>query len=169
MRKRVRVLLISVAAVATVVIGLLAWYRIHFAMAPVAGFAVNDASSAQRLLVATQGSAFKNAVVEGIVERLRQRPIFIQVIDVGALSGVDDGQWDAIVVLHTIEYGSAPVAAQEFVDRAGHTRKVVVLSTSGAGDFKMKGIDAISSASRMSDVRSRVDELLDRIETVLAR
>jgi hypothetical protein len=37
-------------------------------------------AAAQRLLIAAQGSAFKNAVVEDIVERLRQRPIFIQVI-----------------------------------------------------------------------------------------
>jgi hypothetical protein len=56
-----------------------------------------------------------------------------------------------------------------FVDRAADTGKVVVLSTSGAGDFKIDGIDAISSASRMTDVPARVDELLERIETVLAR
>jgi len=72
-------------------------------------------------------------------------------------------------VLHTIEYGKAPAPAQAFVDRAGDAGKVVVLSTSGAGDFKIKGIDAISSASRMTDVPARVDELLGRIETVLAR
>lgn len=169
MSKRARGLLISVGAVAIIVIASLAWYRIHFAMAPVDGFAINDASSAQRLLIATQGSGFKNAVVEGLVERLRQRPIFIQVIDVSALSGVNDAEWDAIAVLHTIEYGSAPAAAQAFVDRSGKTGKVVVLSTSGAGDFKIKGIDAISSASRMSDVPARVAELLDGIETVLSR
>jgi menaquinone-dependent protoporphyrinogen IX oxidase len=138
-------------------------------MVPAESFSVNDASSARRLLIATQGSAFKNAVVAGIVERLRQRPIFIRVIDVGALSDVDASDWDAVVVLHTIEYGDAPPAAQAFVDRLADTGKIAVLSTSGRGDFKIKGIDAISSASRMTDVPARVDELVQRIEGVLAR
>jgi hypothetical protein len=85
------------------------------------------------------------------------------------LPDVDESHWDAIVVLHTIEYGKAPAAAQAFVNRVGKTGKVVVLSTSGAGDFKIEGIDAISSASRMTDVPGRVDELLSRIESLLAR
>jgi hypothetical protein len=169
MTNRVRGLLISIAALAVVVMGFLAWYRIHFAMSPVEGFSVNETSSEQRLLIATQGSGFKDAIVAGIVERLRQRRIFIRVIDASALSDVNDSEWDAVVVLHTIEYGKAPAPAQAFVDRAGDAGKVVVLSTSGAGDFKIKGIDAISSASRMTDVPARVDELLGRIETVLAR
>jgi predicted small integral membrane protein len=169
MTKRARGLLISIAVLAVVVVGFLAWYRIHFAMSPVEGFTVNETSSEQRLLIATQGSAFKDAVVAGLLERLRQRPIFIRVIDVSALSDVNDSEWDAVIVLHTIEYGKAPVPAQAFVNRAGDAGKVVVLSTSGAGDFKIEGIDAISSASRMTDVQARVDELLGRIETVLAR
>jgi hypothetical protein len=82
---------------------------------------------------------------------------------------VDESHWDAILVLHTIEYGKAPAPVQAFVDRVGKTRKVVVLGTSGAGDFKIEGIDAISSASRMTDVPARVDGLLARIESLLTR
>jgi hypothetical protein len=169
MTKRVRRVLISVTGLALAVIGFLAWYRIHFAMNPVEGFTVNAPSSEQHLLIATQGSAFKDAVVAGVVERLRERSIFIQVIDVTALPDVDESGWNAIVVLHTIEYGRAPAPAQAFVDRVGKTGKVVVLSTSGAGDFKIEGIDAISSASRMTDVPGRVEKILSRIESLLAR
>jgi menaquinone-dependent protoporphyrinogen IX oxidase len=138
-------------------------------MNPVEGFTVNDPSSEQHLLIATQGSAFKDAVVAGVVERLSERPIFIQVVDVTALPDADESDWDAIIVLHTIEYGKAPAPAQTFVDRVGQSGKVVVLSTSGAGDFKIEGIDAISSASRMTDVPGRVDKILSRIESLLAR
>jgi hypothetical protein len=169
MTKRARRVLVSIAAVAIAVIAFLGWYRLHFAMGHAEEFSVNDPSSERRVLIATQGSAFKNAVVSGVVERLEQRPIFVRVVDVGALSDVKDSEWDAIVVLHTIEYGRAPPAAQAFVDRAADPRRVVVLSTSGAGDFKIEGIDAISSASRMTDVPARVDELIARIDAVLAR
>jgi hypothetical protein len=138
-------------------------------MNPVEGFTVNDPSSEQRLLIATQGSTYKDAVVASVVERLSGRPIFIQVVDVTALPDVGENQWDAIVVLHTIEYGKAPAPAQAFIDRVGKTGKVVVLSTSGAGDFKIEGIDAISSASRMTDVPGQVDKIQSRIEPLLAR
>jgi predicted small integral membrane protein len=169
MTRRRRGILVSIAVIAVVLIGLLAWYRIHFAMSPVEGFTVNETSSEQRVLIATQGSEFKDAIVTGIVERLRQRGLLIRVIDATALPDVNTSEWDAVVVLHTIEYGEAPGPVQAFVTRVGDPGKVVVLSTSGAGDFKIKGIDAISSASRMTDVPARVDELLGRIETVLAR
>ena len=99
----------------------------------------------------------------------REQPMFIQVVDVTALAGVDESQWDAVVVLHTIEYGKAPAPAQAFVNRVGKTGKVVVLCRSGAGDFKIEGIAAISSASRMTDVPRQVDEILSRIESLRAR
>jgi hypothetical protein len=169
MTKRARRVLVSMAAVAIAVLGFVGWYRIHFAMGHAEEYSVNDPSSERRVLIATQGSAFKNAVVSGIVERLKQRSIFVRVVDVGALSDVKESEWDAIVVLHTIEYGRAPPAARAFVDRAADPRRVVVLSTSGAGDFKIEGVDAISSASRMTDVPARVDALIARIDAALAR
>jgi hypothetical protein len=169
MGKRPRRILIAVTVVGITLLGFLAWYRVHFAMDPVDGFSVNDSSLEQHLLIATQGSAFKDAIVAGVVERLRQQPIFIRVIDVSALSDIENSEWDAIVVLHTIEYGKAPTAAQAFVDRSGHNDKIIALSTSGAGDFKINGVDAIASASRLTDVPRRVAELVTRIETELAR
>jgi hypothetical protein len=45
MTKRVRGFLISIATLAIAVIGVLAWYRIHFTMNPVEGFTVNAPSS----------------------------------------------------------------------------------------------------------------------------
>ena len=75
-------ILAAVAILLIAAVGPLAWYRIHFAMSLVTGFTVNDATSERRVLIATQGGAFKDAVVSGVVERLRQPSIFIQVVDV---------------------------------------------------------------------------------------
>jgi hypothetical protein len=156
-------------AVAIVAIGFLVWYRFHFAMQPGTTFSINDPSSERRILIATQGSEFKDAVVTGVVDRLSERPIFIQVIDVAALADVNAADWDAIVVLHTIEYGRAPAASQAFVDRAEDLGKVVALSTSGGGDATIEGVDAIASASRMTDAPARIAELVARIDMLLTR
>jgi hypothetical protein len=115
-------------------------------------------------LIATQGSEFKEAVVAGIVDRLRERPIFIQVVDVAASADANEADWDAVVVLHTIEYGRVPAGVQAFVDRAEDLGKVVVPSTSGGADAKIEGVDAISSASRVSAAPARVSELVARID-----
>jgi hypothetical protein len=47
--------------------------------------------------------------------------------------------------------------------------KLVVLTTSGAGGFKLAGVDAISSASRDEDVPAKVEATIDRLDAVLAR
>jgi hypothetical protein len=86
-----------------------------------------------------------------------------------ALAGANEADWDAVVVLHTIEYGRAPAAAQAFVDRAENRGKIVVLSTSGGADARIEGVDAISSASRTTDAPARVSELVARIETLVTR
>jgi hypothetical protein len=169
MPKRTSRAVAVIGAVAIVVIGFVVWYRFHFAMQPATTFSVNDPSSERRILIATQGSEFKDAVVTGVVDRLRERPIFIQVIDVVALADANEADWDAIVVLHTIEYGRAPAASQAFVDRAEDLAKVVALSTSGGGDATIDGVDAISSASRMTDAPAKIAELVARIDMLLTR
>jgi hypothetical protein len=46
--------------------------------------------------------------------------------------------------------------------------RIIVLSTSGAGDFKMEGVDAISSASVVVDAPSRAAELAAKVDTILS-
>lgn len=168
MTKRSRRLVFGSAVAAVLVLGLLALYWTRYSMAPAESFVVNDPTSPQRLLIATQGSTFKDAVVQGVVERLEQRPIYIEVLDVAGLAAIDESEWDAIVVLHTWELGSAQPDAAAFVARNKDAGKLVVLGTSGEGTFKIDDIDAISAASTMTDVPRRVAELVARIDALLA-
>lgn len=160
--------LIAAGALAAVVLGLVFWYRVRYSMAPAGEFEVAGAPSGPRVLIATQGSRFKDAVVSGVVDHLRARKANLRVIDVSDLPAVRTGEWDAIVVIHTWEMRRPPPAVEAFVDGMPDRRKLVVLTTSGAGDFKMDGIDAISAASRMEDVSDRVARLSARVDAVLA-
>lgn len=164
---RWRKALLATAVIAGAFVVFATWYRIHYSMGVAQPFEVNHPSAPLKVLLATQGSQFKDAVVSGVVEHLRERAAYVKVIDVSSLPGVQEDEWSAIVILHTWEMRKPQPDAQAFVGRARNLRKVVVLSTSGAGDFKIDGIDAISSASRMTDVAARVSEISARVDAVL--
>ncbi len=158
----------GVAILAVAVLGFGSWYKIHYSMGTAREFEVNSRSIEPRILLATQGSAFKDSIVLGVIEHLKQRPAYVKVIDVGALDSVSESEWDAIVVIHTWEMRQPQKDAKRFIDRVKNLRKVILLSTSGAGTFKMDGVDEISSASILVDVPARVAEINLRLDAILA-
>jgi len=164
-----KIIAIGVGLLAICVAAFLGWYQIHYSMDVAKPFEFGESSAPSRVLVATQGSKFKNAVVDGVVKSFRNRPVFVKVIDVSGLRWVDAGQWDAILVLHTWEKWEPPDVVDAFFVRWRSVDNVIALATSSAGDLKIEGVDAIASASRMTDVSSYVTKLLNRIELLLPK
>src|SRR5688572_7440371 len=85
------------------------WYRQHYAMEVARSFEAAGAPSGPRVLIATQGSDFKDALTAGLVAHLQRRSAFVKVIDVTALGGIQEADWNAIVVIHTWEMRKPPV------------------------------------------------------------
>lgn len=161
-------ILVGVAIVVVAFVAPMAWYLLHHSMHPARSFEVNSPAASQKVLIATQGSAFKDSIVAGIVAHLRERQAYVRVIDVSTLSIVRETDWNAIVLIHTWEMEKPEPNAKKFLDHTPDRRKLIVLTTSGAGDRKMEGVDAISSASQMIDVPRLVTEIDTRIDTILA-
>ncbi len=161
-------ILIGIAIVLAAFIGVMIWYVARYSMYPVQELEVNSPGSAAKVLIATQGSAFKDSIVAGVLAHLEPRQVYAKVIDLSSLPSVREADWNAIVVIHTWEMEKPPAQAKAFLERVRDPRKVVVLSTSGAGISKMQGVDAISSASEMIDVPKRVTEINSRIDSILA-
>lgn len=158
-----------VLALITSAFALVTWYRVHYSMSVAHAFEVAGSPAEPRVLIATQGSAFKDGLTTGLVEHLRHRAAYVKVIDVSGLDGVQPTDWDAIVVIHTWEMHKAPAVARTVVDRMQAKDKLVVLTTSGAGNVKLAGVEAISAASRMSDIPARVTEMAVRIDAIVDR
>jgi hypothetical protein len=164
-----RKVLLALVALFAATVAAAGWYWIHFSMSAARPFEVNDPGSSARVLIATQGSEFKDAVVAGVVEHLETRAAFVKVVDVSALPGVDAGAWSAIVLIHTWEMRKPPEAVKAFADQARGSGKLVVLTTSGAGNFKLDGVDAISSASVVADAPSRAADIVLKLDAILDR
>lgn len=145
----------------------LTWYSVQHSMEEALPMEINDEGLSQRVLIATQGSKFKNAVVEEVIARLKLLPIYINVVDVGQLTNVNEKDWSAIVILHTWEYSKPPEGVRLFVERASFKNKIIVLSTSGSGKEKMEGIDGITSASVMEETSDKAGQIVARVKSIL--
>lgn len=139
------------------------WYTQRYGMDKVAPFEINDANLENRILIATQGSVYKNQVVADIISSFYYDSIYIKVIDATELNKEVVKDWDAMVILHTWEIGVPPQAVADFVEKVEVRTKLIVVSTSGSGEEYMEGIDGISSASLMYEVPNQVQLIVDRI------
>lgn len=151
------------------IVAIFSWYKIRYSMDVVQPFEVSMQSAEHQVLIATQGSNYKYAVVSGVIEALKDRSISINVIDVSGLANIDIDQWSALLILHTWENWQPQPDAKQFVDNldSSNMEKVIVLTTSGRGDYKMDGIDAITSASVMSDVAQNVETVIQRLDALI--
>jgi len=139
------------------------WYTVQYGMDKIAPFEINNERLDNRILIASQGSEYKNIVVADILSSFYYDSIYIKVIDVHELGKEQANAWDAIVVLHTWEMGAPPTPVQEFIKKSIDRHKLIVVSTSGSGEEYIEGVDGISSASLIWEVPNHVQFLVDRI------
>jgi hypothetical protein len=159
--------LLAAAAVVLVLAALAVWYRAEFSMRAVRELEVNRSDARVRVLIATQGGDFKESVVSGVVAHLAPRQAYVRVTDVSHLPDIREQDWSAVIILHTWEMGKPPHGVAEFLRRTTDRRKIIALATSGDGRFKIDGIDAISTASRMADAPLRVAEINAKLDALL--
>ncbi|MBR9758384.1 MAG: hypothetical protein GYB39_09875 [Algicola sp.] len=161
------VLFIVVAVLGTGVL-MFVWYKNTHAMAKVEAFQVNAPAQASKLLIATQGSTFKNAITAHVVAHYKQNAVFISVIDVSALPQIAAEDFEAILVVYAWEYQKPPTAVKTFLNRsAAFKNKMVILTTSGDGSSKMEGIDALTGESRLENSTTVSRLIIEKLAPLL--
>lgn len=144
------------------------WYDITFSMDVVSTYEVNDPSLEKKLLIATQGSDFKNAITSAVIERYNLDAVYIRVVDVTTLDTIDPKPFTAILVIHTWEYWKPPKTVSAFRERAKeYNNKMVYLATSGDGNYKIDGVDALSGESILANAPLFVDNINHKLSTIL--
>lgn len=143
------------------------WYNYQFSMDSAPSFEVNNNADNPKLLIATQGSLYKNFVTEEIVESLKPLKMNIKVIDVSQLKLTNAAAWNCIVIVHTWEIGAPPKVVQNFIDNTQRKDKIITLATSGEGTNQIEGVDAITSASVIEEAQDDVEVMLEKIKQVL--
>jgi len=158
----------AIGATGVLLAALFYLYLQRHAMQPVPERELGTRGGGPAVLVAAQGSPYKDAVADTLIRHLREKPAYVRVEDVSQLPLVDERDWDAIVLLHSWQRWQPPPVVQEFVERLKDRRKLVVLTTSGSGESRMACVDAVTSASEVSRAHGDAEELLHRVDQILS-
>ena len=141
------------------------WYKYTYSMDIATTYEVNSPNLENRLLIATQGSKFKNAITHGIVNRYKNDSVFIRVIDISDLAQINPNEFDALVVIHTWENWKPPVPVTSFIERTLDKKdKIIILTTSGEGSYKMENVDAITGESILADAPIVIEKIIKKVK-----
>ncbi|WP_299336412.1 hypothetical protein [uncultured Psychroserpens sp.] len=164
----------QIVAMLLIVLGALVvfaiWYQYTFSMDQADAFQVNSKHYNQKLLIATQGSEFKDSVTKHVVEHFENDSIFINVVDVSALETIDSELYNAVLLVHTWENWKPPIEVKTFIEKnKSDIDNMVVITTSGEGTYKMDEIDAITGESKPENVSLMATKAINKLEILLKK
>jgi hypothetical protein len=132
-------------------------------------FEVGSPDMDRKILIATQGSEYKDIMVDTLTARLKGEDIYISVIDISGLNEIDQKDWDAEVIIHTTEGWKLPDPVKEYLDRMENPDEVILLITSGGGNWKPEDckVDVLTSASKVSDIQEKANSIEKKVNSLL--
>jgi len=154
MKKWIKVVLIILSVPIILIIALLSAYIIMNWQGVIDPYQVGDPNAPKKVLIASQGSDFKNILLEDMVGQLKSDNIYMSIIDCTSLKKDNSTDWNAIVIIHTTKVHQMPKYVSTYLQRFSDLSRFILVSTSGGGDEMITEfeVDAISTASRLSDV-----------------
>lgn len=151
-----------------ILIVLSVWYKYEYSMDKVEPVQFNSPDLNLKLLIATQGSPFKNKITTNLTDYYNKDSIYTKVIDVSQLPEINPIHYKAIVIIHTWENWKPPKEVQSFIEQnISNQNKIVVLTTSGNGSFKIKEIDAITGESKLEKTADYSSQIIKKTDAIL--
>lgn len=164
--KRIAKIIITSCVIAFA--GFWVWYEYTYSMDTVIPFEVNSPSLDTKVLIASQGSRFKDSLVKGILKHYQKDTIYFKVIDVYTMFTTTISKWDAIVIINSWEYGSPPRNVTKFIENhPDQLDKLIILSTVGSSNIKLKDVDVISGESIIEKTPVYRDTVVKRLNKII--
>ncbi|HHS49930.1 MAG TPA: hypothetical protein ENN07_02325 [candidate division Zixibacteria bacterium] len=166
--KIVKILLLSIAVIVAIFAIAFGIYLIVNTQKTAEPFEAVFGEGEARVLFATQGSNFKDALSAEVLSLLEGQSLYLKGIDISQLADVDPDRWDAFVLIHTTERWKLPKAIEGFLARVDD-EKIVQVITSGSGEWVPEswGIDAITSASKDEEITPVAREIVERVKEIV--
>ena len=79
-------------------------------------FEVNSVEYPQKLLIATQGSEFKDKITLNVTKHFKEDSIFVSVIDITSLKEINPADYNAFLLIHTWENWNPPIDIDDFIE-----------------------------------------------------
>ena len=171
MKKFLKILLTIILSLVTIIIILFTTYIIVNIQGVIEPFQVGNPNATNKILIASQGSEFKDNLLKNLVQELETEDNYLNIVDCTKLDDENEPDWDAIVIIHSAQVHKMPKEAELFLEQSSDLSNIILVSTSGAGDDKIEGfeVDAISTASRITITHKVINWLIPRIESKLLK
>lgn len=129
-----------------------------------------DPEAEKKVLIASQGSEFKNTLVDELAGYLEKKEVYLKVVDVTVLNDIDVDTWDAVVLIHTTEMNRLQSDVKAYLDRVQDYGRVILITTSGPGTWKTEEyfVDIITSASKQEELPTLTEEVKHRLDIMLS-
>ena len=146
------------------------WYEYTYSMDTVIPFSINDPKASTKVLIASQGSRFKDSLVQSILKQYKNDTIYFKVIDAYLLFTTPINKWDAIVIINSWEYGMPPKNVRDFIKKhPDQTDKLIILSTVGSYNMIFDQIDTISGESIIEKVPDYTEVVINQLNEILIK
>ena len=115
----------------------------------------------KRVLIATQNSKFKQAVVSEIRNALNNNSFYIKVVDIKNLRYQGTREFSAVVIINRALAGRPDPRVESYIDNEPQKNKIIILTTGILDAWKpdTEGVDAMTSAS----VISKSDKIAQKV------
>ncbi len=166
MKKWLKILFGIIAVPVIAIVLFMSYYLYANLQGKIEARQIGNPKAEKRIIIASQGSDFKNRLLEELLKNLNRENRFFYILDCTQLHKEDLKQWDACIIIHTTQIHGMPQAAESFLEISNDFSKVILVTTSGGGDELVTkyDVDGISTASRMSKIPGIVKEVTEKIE-----
>ncbi len=141
--------------------------KLFFSQGKIETLEVNNPDFEKHILIASQGSKFKKQLNQILLDEFKGKNIYIKVIDVSLLKDIKSTDWKSIVIINSIEASKMEKNVVQFIKENYSRNNIVLVNTSGSGNFKLKDYDAISTASSSGGVENIKKQIIDRINSMI--
>jgi uncharacterized membrane protein len=123
----------------------------------------------KRVLIATQNSKFKQAVVSEIRNALNNNSFYIKVVDIKNLRYQGTREFSAVVIINRALAGRPDPRVESYIDNEPQKNKIIILTTGILDAWKpdTEGVDAMTSASVLSKSDKIAKKIVSKILTLV--
>ncbi|MFH1442272.1 MAG: hypothetical protein ABIH18_09590 [Candidatus Omnitrophota bacterium] len=130
---------------------------------------VKEASSVN-ILIASQNSEYKHALVKDIAQRLKSGKYQTKIIDLNKILAENQADYKAVIIINSCWSGKQTRISRKFLNKLtkDEKQKVVVITTAKDIEWKnqVAGIDAVTAASKMNNIDSISKDILKKINAM---
>lgn len=148
------------------ILGYSIWYVNKYSMSIIDTQVISSKMAEHKILVASQGSDFKNVLLDSLLQRISSPDRYIKVTDATKAS-LEELNYDAYILIHTWEIYHPPACITFLLQQIDEHESVFSISTSGSGHLQLPEIDGISGASVLTNIEPMIDSTSTWLDKVL--